>query len=373
MRPRLTTLPAVAVLFALLIALAVSLAPREAEAAPLGLRFPAPSGTQWRVAAGYNTATHLGVDPHALDLVRVDGPTGGTPVLAPVTGIMGGGGTGDCAWIRASDVTVLICHLIADTSIARNAKVFHGQRLGAVAPDGERGNNGIAHIHLAVNVGGTSGTSLPFDGDYILDGVRFPATTEANAYSGSSIVVTSTNDPSLAALAVTAGDDQTVDPKQRVTLSASSASGTSYVWTQTGGAAVALTRSGATATFTAPDSPGAVLQFQVSATGPNGVGTDSIQVRVRGITPIPVATRGRIISGIVQADGLSLVMFGGGTNTELVSGAGCGTTSATFWVTVAGRFVGYIPAALVPAVNAEWNATFPDGIPASTPMIVRCR
>ncbi|TAK79781.1 MAG: hypothetical protein EPO16_01270 [Dehalococcoidia bacterium] len=372
MRPRIATLAATAALLGLILATLVG-GPVSTEAASLGLRFPAPAGTRWTVASGYNTATHLGVDPYALDLVRADGvPTAGTPVLAPVSGTLSGGGTGDCAWIRADTVTVLICHIITDAAIPRGTRIFQGQRIGVVAPEGQKGNNGLAHIHLAVNVGGTSGTSLPFDGDYTLDGVPLPATTEPNAYSGA-VTFTSTNDPALAALQVTAGEDQLVDPRQRVTLTADSATGTSYSWTQVSGPTVALTRSGKTATFTAPDSPGAVLQFQVSATGPSGVGVDTVEVRVRGVAPIPVAQRGRIVSGIVQADGLSLVMFGGGTNAELVTGAACGTTSATFWVTVAGRFIGYIPAALVPAVNAEWNAQFPTAIPANTPMVVRCR
>lgn len=291
--------------FTLAVLISVPAFHHDAEGAPLGLRFPAPAGTQWRSAAGYNTATHLGVDPYALDLVRADGqPTAGTPLLAPVSGTIAGGGNSDCVWIRADDVTVLICHVITDSTIPRNARVTQGQRLGIVAPEGQKGNNGLAHIHLAVNRGGSSGTSLPFDGDYMLDGVRFPATTEANAYSGNtSPVVTSTN--SLTA--------------------------------------------------------GTVIAAGASATP------------ARTPTPAPLAQRGLIVSGVVQAEGISLVMFGGGTNAELVSGAGCSTTSATFWVTIAGRFVGYIPAALVPAVNAEWNATFPSGLPANTPMIVRCR
>lgn len=372
MHPRFTTLVRAALVI-MTLAAAADATSSQAEAASLGLRFPAPAGTKWTVASGYNTATHLGVDPYALDLVRADGvPTGGTPVLAPVSGTLSGGGTSDCAWIRADTVTVLICHIITDAVIPQGTRIFQGQRIGVVAPEGQKGNNGLAHIHLAVNVGGTSGTSLPFDGDYLLDGVSLPATTLANAYSGA-ITITSTNDPALAALQVTAGADQLVDPRQRVTLTADSATGTSYSWTQVSGPTVALTRSGRTATFTAPDSPGAVLQFQVSATGPSGVGIDTVEVRVRGTAPIPAEQRGRIVSGIVQADGLSLVMFGGGTNAELVAGAACGTTSATFWVTVSGRFIGYIPAALVAAVNAEWNAQFPTVIPANTPMLVRCR
>ncbi len=314
MRPyRLALLPA-AVVFTLLIALVVPFATRDAEAAPLGLKLPALAGTQWKAASGYNTATHLGVDPYALDLVRADGaPTAGSPVLAPVSGTLGGGGTSqDCAWIRASEVTVLICHIITEP-YARNATIVQGQLLGTVAPEGQKGNNGLAHIHLAVNLGGSSGTSLPFDGDYTLDGVRFPATTEANAYSGAPIV-TSTN--------------------------------------------TAIAGAPATATPT----PRATSTPRVTTPTPTSVPTVAAS-----------ATRGRIVSGVVQTQGISLVMFGGGTSAELVSGAGCGTTSATFWVTTGGRFVGYIPAALVPQVNAEWDALFATGIPANTPMIVRCR
>ena len=313
MRPHRSTLLAAAVVLSLLIALVVPFATRDAEAAPLGLKFPALAGTQWKTASGYNTATHLGVDPYALDLVRADGaPTAGSPVLAPVSGTLGGGGTSDCAWIRASDVTVLICHIITEP-YARNASIIQGQLLGTVAPEGQKGNNGLPHIHLAVNLGGSSGTSLPFDGDYILDGVRFPATTQSNAYSGSPIV-TSTN-------------------------------------TAVAGAPAAAT--------------------------PTPRATSTPRVTTPTPTPVPTvaasSTRGRIVSGVVQTQGISLVMFGGGTSAELVSGAGCGTTSATFWVTVGGRFVGYIPAALVPQVNAEWDALFATGIPANTPMIVRCR
>ena len=312
MPSRRFTLPLAAALFALLVAAAIPSASHEAEAAPLGLKVPAMGGTQWRSAAGYNTATHNGVDPYALDLVRADGvPTAGSPVLAPVSGTLGGGGNSDCVWIRADAVTVLMCHVIAEP-FARNASVRQGQFIGTVAPEGQKGNNGLAHIHLAVNLGGSSGTSLPFDGDYILDGVAFPATTTPNAYSGStSPVVTSTN------MAIT-GTPAASTPTPRVI---------------------------STPLATTP-------------------------------TPVPSvaasAARGRIVAGVVQAQGISLVMFGGGTNAELVAGAGCGTTSATFWVTVQGRYIGLIPAAGLPEVNAPWNATFPDGIAANTPMIVRC-
>ena len=78
MPSRRFTLPLAAALFVLLISAVAPFVSREAEAAPLGMKFPAMAGTQWRSAAGYNTATHLGVDPYALDLDRADGaPTAG--------------------------------------------------------------------------------------------------------------------------------------------------------------------------------------------------------------------------------------------------------------------------------------------------------
>ncbi|MBM4361048.1 MAG: hypothetical protein FJ104_00080 [Deltaproteobacteria bacterium] len=63
MRPRFTTLLAAAILVTLMLAVAARVAPSPAGAAPLNLKFPALAGSQWVAAAGYNTATHLGVDP----------------------------------------------------------------------------------------------------------------------------------------------------------------------------------------------------------------------------------------------------------------------------------------------------------------------
>lgn len=57
-----------------------------ASAAIDGVPLPAAAGSTWEVVAGCNTYTHVGADPHALDIVRVDADTAGSEVRAPVAG-----------------------------------------------------------------------------------------------------------------------------------------------------------------------------------------------------------------------------------------------------------------------------------------------
>ncbi|MEX1023289.1 MAG: hypothetical protein WD058_09090 [Dehalococcoidia bacterium] len=355
-------------------------------AAEVGMRFPAPAGTQWEVLAGFNTATHVDVDPYALDLWRVDGPTGGTPVLAPLSGTIGFV-SDSCVSVRTSDVTVMMCHVFAQAGLERGDDVIVGQRLGAVAPDGQAGNNGTAHIHLQVNESGRrgygSGESLPFIGALSLEGRTLPAITTFNGYAGTRF--TSTNDPSLATARVDAGIDVSAGAGSTVSLRAIGQNVHEYHWMQTGGATVELDQSGTTAAFTAPDEIGAVLKFQVYASGPLGLAQDSVTVTVGAAstpTPTPTATpspdtddetRGRIVAGAVVPSGVGLVVFGGGTTEELVAASGCTSATASFWVTQGGRFVGYIPAAQVPLVNAAWDALYPEGLPANQPLAVRCQ
>lgn len=87
-------------------------------------------------------------------------------------------------------------------------------------------------------------------------------------------------------------------------------------------------------------------------------------------TPAPA---GRFISGSIPATGIGLVVFGGGTNAQLVAGASCPAGAGAFWVTnSAGEFVTYVPGAAVAVVNEAWLTLFVTGIPANTPMLGRC-
>lgn len=89
---------------------------------------------------------------------------------------------------------------------------------------------------------------------------------------------------------------------------------------------------------------------------------------------VAFAQTGTIVSGSVPpTGGFGLFVFGGGTNAQLVAASGCPPSTAAFWATnPSGDFVAYVPASTVAVVNAAWNAMFPSGIPANTPLIGKC-
>ncbi|MCC6236060.1 MAG: hypothetical protein IT299_00645 [Dehalococcoidia bacterium] len=180
--PHLVRLLAVAVLIPGLMP-ALGAGPARAAA---GLAFPAPAGTTWSIVAGYNTATHLASDPYAIDVVRNDGETSGTTVLAPTDGTLSI--STNCLTIRdAARVAVLLCHVLPAPGLKAGVRVARGQVIGSVAPPGAAGNNGLAHIHIATHVseGGRGfGNTVPLVGAYAVEDVPLPATGDADAYSG---------------------------------------------------------------------------------------------------------------------------------------------------------------------------------------------
>ncbi len=159
------------------------LSPAEAAS---GLSFPAPATTQWSIVAGYNTATHIASDPYAIDVVRDDGETDGTAVLAPTDGTLAI--STNCLTIRdASKVAVLLCHVLPVPGLKAGARVARGQLIATVAPPGAAGNNGLSHIHIAAHFsdGGRGfGNTIPLAGAYSLGDVQLPATADPDAYSG---------------------------------------------------------------------------------------------------------------------------------------------------------------------------------------------
>ena len=82
---------------------------------------------------------------------------------------------------------------------------------------------------------------------------------------------------------------------------------------------------------------------------------------------------GTISSGsIPAAGGFGLIVYGGPIN-ALVTATGCPAASSAFWATINGNFVTYVPGTTITAVNADFMAAFPNGIPAGTPLIGKCK
>ena len=179
----------------LLVALLVTLVgigwPAAGQADHSGLRLPAPAGSTWSILGGYNTATHVFDDPHAIDIVREDAPTGGTPVLSPINGTVSWTSHSCLTIADSHGLEILLCHLFPSVELQRGSPVVVGQAIGVVGFAGQVENNGIAHIHLAVHQtlgDGQIQATIPFSGSYALEGVALPDTGAPNAYAGVTFV-----------------------------------------------------------------------------------------------------------------------------------------------------------------------------------------
>ena len=164
-----------------------------------GVPIPAPVGTTWNIIAGYNTGTHNehdGQDPHAIDIVRTDASTDWTEVRAPTDGVVTWSDD-NCLTIRDNGgYAHLLCHLAPGEQIQRNVEVSIGDLLGHVFPAGYDANGGVAHIHYAIHEtygGGRLAHTIPFVGDYAIEGRELHYTTESNLHAG--LEFTSTNVP----------------------------------------------------------------------------------------------------------------------------------------------------------------------------------
>ena len=343
---------------------------------------PAPAGTTWRVLAGYNTATHTGEDPHALDLVRTDGPTAGTDVLAPVEGVAWT--SSDCVGVRIEGgPSLLMCHVNPRAGLRSGDRVSRGDVLARVAADGEANNAGIAHIHLAVHTR-LGGDTLPFVGEWALEGVALPATGASNAYAGRSF--RSSNGAASSAAAPDAPPD--APPAASAAAQAEPSS------LQAGDRAVVVDDGSCLRLRAEPGMSGEVVGCIEGGSEvlvlPGAAEQDGYRWRLvradsrvgwaaerflrRAEARAERATTGAIIAGDVpRQGGLGLFVFGGGTFEQLLSASGCPPDSATFWATdESGVFVPFVPGSAVTLVNADWRSRFPDGIPPGTALLGRC-
>ena len=78
------------------------------------------------------------------------------------------------------------------------------------------------------------------------------------------------------------------------------------------------------------------------------------------------------LSPAPSATGFTLVNFSGGSVEELgtVVTTSCGGGGTAYATDYQGNWVSFIPAAMIPAVNASFGALFSDGVPANTPLLI---
>lgn len=164
-----------------------------------GVPIPAAAGTEWKIAGGYNTRTHSeydGQDPHAIDIVRTDALTDWSAVLSPTDGTVQWFDDNCVMIVDARNFAHLLCHLQPDGRLQRGLAVSVGDQLGLVFPPWLDANGGLAHIHYAIHHHGGNGflgRSIPFSGDYAIEGVELHWSDEFNLHSGR--VFVSTNGP----------------------------------------------------------------------------------------------------------------------------------------------------------------------------------
>jgi murein DD-endopeptidase MepM/ murein hydrolase activator NlpD len=172
-----------------------------ALAAEDSVPLPFDQGEAVQIVQGYNGGTHQGASFYGLDLVLADGETSGAPVLAPFDGTVPwafapGEQTG-CIEILATDrqFGAMLCHVMLDRPFNHGEKVQRGQQLGTVGAPGMVGNNGLAHVHMELHVGGRDSDIVPFsasEGGLPLEGVDLPFTGGSNEHAGDGPIVSST-------------------------------------------------------------------------------------------------------------------------------------------------------------------------------------
>ena len=80
---------------------------------------------------------------------------------------------------------------------------------------------------------------------------------------------------------------------------------------------------------------------------------------------------GTVTAGEIPNVGFGLIVFGGGTTSELTAASGCPLT-VLFWTLHEGQFIILIPSTLVSSVNDAWFDLFGSSVPPNTPLIASC-
>lgn len=157
------------------------------------LHLPFPASVKVEIIQGYNGGTHQGVERYSLDLVRADGGTNGSPVVAPASGTVAWaqplGGQHGCIGVTmddSADFHYMLCHIILNRPYNYGDRIQAGQSMGTVGAPGLVGNNGVSHIHMQLyTLPGGQRTPKPYaapDG-LLLEGVSMPADGTFNQWA----------------------------------------------------------------------------------------------------------------------------------------------------------------------------------------------
>ena len=172
-------------------------------------------------------------------------------------------------------------------------------------------------------------------GNNVADGTPIRFTISANAGASSTACTTSTNGQASSVIALIAATGTVI---------------VSTDWNETGVAATC--------------GVAGAQQAAASVTVPGGTASSGTPT-----TP----TAGAVTSGSVPAAGGFGFFVYGGPVSGLAAATGCPAGTAAFWATVNGEFVTNVPGTTISAVNAAFNAAFPNGIPAGTALLGKCK
>ena len=141
----------------------------SAQAATGNIRPPFDIGQTWYICQGYNNpaVTHTGTSAYGLDLVggpNCNSSAAGRNAVAPVGGTVAyyQASYGNLCINKTGGGSYTLTHI---NSSITSGSVSAGQIVGTVAGSGQRGNNGVAHIHFQMwaSNGCYGDSGIPFD------------------------------------------------------------------------------------------------------------------------------------------------------------------------------------------------------------------
>lgn len=189
-------------------------------------------------------------------------------------------------------------------------------------------------------------------GNNVADGTPVRFTMSANAGAASTTCTTTTNGSASAVVALIAASGSVI---------------VSTDWNETGTAVPGCAAVAAANQTTQVTQTTGAQTLAASVTVPGGASSSGTPA-----TPTTPAA-GSVTSGSVPAAGGFGFFVYGGPVSGLAAATKCDAGTAAFWATVNGEFVTNVPGTTISAVNAAFNAAFPNGISAGTALLGKCK